>query len=270
MLRHVFIVSDGTGRTAQQALRAALVQFESTKVKTYVRPGVRTAQQVMKVIGEAYKTRAIILHTIVSKNLRDLFLEQSRLHELNTIDLMGPLLAQLSHHFRDEPTEKPGIYHKLNKAYFQRIEAIEFMLRHDDGQRHEELNKADIILLGVSRTFKTPLSVYMAYKGWHVANIPIIYGFQLPKILYSLPHERIFCLTTNYIRLAELRKTRDEHLGGLTGEYSSKAYVKKELDYANKLYNLQPKWTKIRITDKPIEEISSEILSNLRKRNRRY
>ena len=268
MLRHIFIISDGTGRTAQQALRAALVQFESTEVKTHVYPGVRTPQQVTKIIVEAHQVNALILHTIVSGNLRDLLLEQSRLHDLDTIDLMGPLLAQLSHHFHDSPVEKPGIFHQLNKAYFQRIEAIEFMVRHDDGQRCEELGKADIVLLGVSRTFKTPLSVYMAYKGWFVANVPVILNFPLPEILYGLPGERVFCLTTNYSRLAELRKTRDEHLGGLTGEYSTRAHVKKELEYAQRLFNLRPKWTQIRITDKPIEEISSEILSNLRKRRR--
>ena len=268
MLQHVFIVSDGTGRTATQALKAALVQFKSTEVKTYVRAGVRTAQQVMDIMKEAYQINAIILHTIVSKNLRDLILEQGRLHELDTIDLMGPLLAQLSTHFKDSPTEIPGIYHKLNKAYFQRIEAIEFTLRHDDGQRHEELDKADIVLLGVSRTFKTPLSVYMAYKGWFVANVPIILDFPLPEIVYKLPKERVFCLNTNFMRLAELRKFRDTHLGGATGDYASKSYVKKELEYARKLFNLQPEWTRIRITDKPIEEISSEILSNLRKRQR--
>lgn len=268
MLRHVFILSDGTGRTAEQALRAALVQFESTEVQTHVYPSVRTAQQVERIIAEAHGINALILHTIVSRNLRDHLLEQARLHELDTIDLMGPLLAQLSHHFHDSPAEKPGIFHQLNKAYFQRIEAIDFMVRHDDGQRCEELDKADIVLLGVSRTFKTPLSVYMAYKGWFVANVPVILDFPLPDILYTLPGERIFCLTTNYSRLAELRKTRDEHLGGLTGEYATRAYVKKEVEYAQRLFNLHSKWTQIRITDKPIEEISSEILSNLRKRRR--
>ena len=93
----------------------------------------------------------------MNKKLRNLILEQGRLHDLLTIDLMGPLLAQLSHYFENSPSEKPGIYHTLNKAYFQRIEAVEFTLRHDDGQRVEELNNADIVLLGVSRTFKTPI-----------------------------------------------------------------------------------------------------------------
>ena len=103
---------------------------------------------------------------------------------------------------------------KLNKAYFQRIEAIEFALRHDDGQHIDELENANIILLGVSRTFKTPLSVYMAYKGWNVANIPIILNTPIHDIIYKIPAARIFCLTTYPIRLTKLRKVRDIHLGG--------------------------------------------------------
>jgi len=178
---------------------------------------------------------------------------------------MGPLLAHLSHHFENSPLEKPGIFHQLNKAYFQRIEAVECTLRHADGQRVEELDKADIVLLGVSRTFKTPLSIYFSHKGWRVANIPIVLDIPLPDIIYDLPPKRIFCLTTISSRLAELRQVRDKHLGGLTGEYASPAYVKRELDYARRIFRMHPKWTIVNVTNKPIEEISSEILSTIRK-----
>ena len=266
MLQHVFIISDGTGRTAKQALRAALVQFENAEVQIYMKPNVRTKEQVIEIISKAHQVNGLIIHTIVSKNLRDFILEKSRLYDLHAIDIMGPLLAHLSHHFDFSPLEKPGIFNKLNKAYFQRIEAIEFMLRHDDGQRAEELDKADIVLLGVSRTFKTPLSVYMAYKGWFVANVPIILDFPLPEIVRTLPPEKVFCLTTYSNRLAELRKTRDTYLGGMAGDYATRSYVMKELNYASRLFRMHPDWTKINVTDKPIEEISSEILSKLRKK----
>ena len=268
MQQHIFIVSDGTGGTAKQALKAALVQFENTEVQTHLRPDVRTEKQVLDVIFEAYEIKAVVIHTLVSKSLRHLILEQGRLHDLRTIDIMGPLLAQLSHHFENSPSEKPGIYRILNKAYFQRIEAVEFTLRHDDGQRVDELEKADIVLLGVSRTFKTPLSVYMANKGWRVANIPIILNIPLPDIVYELPPKRIFCLTTYPIRLAEVRQARDKYLGGLTGNYADRMYVREELNYANRIFRTQPKWTIVNVTNKPIEEISSEILSNIRKRKR--
>jgi len=268
MLQHIFIVSDGTGRTAKQALKAALVQYEIAKVQTYLRPEVRTKTQVLDVIDEAYKIKGMIIHTIVSKKLRHLMLEQGRMHDIRTIDMMGPLLAQLSNHFENSPSEKPGIFHELNKAYFERIEAVEYTLRHDDGQRVEELNKADIVLLGVSRTFKTPLSVYLANRGWRVANIPIILDMPLQEIVYKLPPEKIFCLTTFSSKLSELRQVRDKYLGGATGNYSNRLYVQKELNYALQIFKTHKKWTIINVTNKPVEEISSEILSQIRDKKR--
>jgi len=268
MLQHVFIVSDGTGGTARQALKAALVQFEFAEVEIYLNPGVLTKKQVRDIILKAQAVKGLIVHTIVSRKLRHFIIDQCRLHDLRTIDIMGPLLAQLSYHFEYSPSEKPGIFSKLSKAYFQRIESVEFTLRHDDGQRVEELHNADIVLLGVSRTFKTPLSVYMANKGWKVANIPIILDMPLPNIVYELPKKRIFCLTTYPIRLAELRQVRDKHLGGLAGNYADRSYVRNELNYALRLFRTRPKWTIVNVTNKPIEEISSEILSNIRKRKR--
>ncbi len=264
MLQHIFIISDGTGGTAKQALKAALVQFEFAKVKICLRPDVRKKKQVMEIIKEAHAVKGMLIHTLVSKKLRYLILEQGRIHDIRTIDMMGPLLAHLSHHFENSPTEKPGIFRVLNKAYFQRIEAIEYTLRHDDGQRVEELDKADIILLGVSRTFKTPLSVYLANKGWRVANVPIILNIPLPKIINQIPPHKIFCLTTFPNKLAELRSVRDKHLGGATGNYSDRSYVQSELNYALKIFQMHRDWTIINVTNKPVEEISSEILSHIR------
>ena len=261
MLQHVFVVSDGTGGTAKQALKAALVQFEFIKVETHIRPNVRSEQQVKEIITEAFLLKGLIIHTIVSKKLRHLILDQGRLNELQTIDLMGPLLAQLSNYLENSPSEKPGIYHKLNKAYFQRIEAVEFTLRHDDGQHVDELKSADIVLLGVSRTFN------MAHKGWRVANIPIILNIPIPKIVFELPPNRVFCLTTTSGRLAELRQARNQYLGGYTGQYSNRSHVQEELNYASRLFRTHPKWSIVRVTNKPIEEICSEILSNIRRRN---
>lgn len=268
MKHKIFILSDGTGRTAQQALKAALVQFPDSEVETFLKPGVRTEDQVMEIIDEAHKENGLIVHTLVSKRLRHLVLEHARLHDIGTIDIMGPLLAQLSHNFSNAPSETPGIFEVLNKAYFQRIEAVEYTLRHDDGLRTEELDRADIVLLGVSRTFKTPLSVYMAYKGWLVANVPIVLDMKIPESVFKVNPNRVFCLTTYAHRLAELRKIRDGYLGGNTGDYSNKSYIQKELNYASNIYRTHPNWTVINVTNKPIEEISSEILTDLRSKLR--
>lgn len=264
MTYQIFIVSDGTGRTAEQALKAALAQFIDTEVKTHIRSGIRKQKQLMEIIAEAVEVNGIIVHTLVSKKLRELILKQGKLYAIETIDIMGPLLAHLSHHFSDSPTEKPGIFHDLNRSYFQRIEAVEFTFRHDDGQRAEELEKAEIVILGVSRTFKTPLSIYLAYKGWLVANIPVILGMELPEILTKLSPERIFCLYTSPGNLTKLRKIREKHLGGNIGDYATFTHIKSELNYAESIYRKNPKWKRIDVTNKPIEEISSEILAHLR------
>ena len=265
-MHQLFIISDGTGWTAEQTVRAALTQFENDKVIINLRPNIRKGEQVLHVVKEAEAVKGTIVHTVVSKKLRNKILKYSKLHNVETIDIMGPLLAQLTHVLAHGPSEKPGLYHKLNKAYFQRIEAIEFAFRHDDGLKTEELDKAEIILLGVSRTFKTPLSVYLAFKGWRVANVPIILNMPLPEIINKIPAERIFCLTTYPNRLAQLRSIRDKHLGGDIGNYADVKHVQEELRYASRVYQTHGKWARVNVTNKPIEEIASEILNIIKKR----
>ncbi len=264
---YVIVVSDGTGRTAQQALEAALTQFPRIKPQVIVRPGIRSAEQIEEVVREAVSYNALILHTIVSDEMRSVMLRISRKYNVEAIDIMGPLLLRLSHHFKDiEPSEKPGLFHKLNEAYFRRIEAMEYTFRHDDGLRSHEIDKADIVILGVSRTFKTPLSIYLATKGWFVANIPIILNIDPPQSVFNVDPGNVFCLVTNPKHLAQLRKSRHEHLGGTTGNYAEYSYVAAELKFALRLYRLRPKWTIVNVTGKSIEEIASEILSLKRKK----
>ncbi len=263
-MHHIFIVSDGTGRTAEQTLKAALTQYAETAVKLMHRPEIRTQKQVLQIVKEAAQVDGFIVHTVVSDALRGVIVRTGRLHNVETIDLMGPLLAQLSHQFAHSPSGKPGLFGKLNKEYFQRIEAMEFALRHDDGQRVDELLKAEIVLVGVSRTFKTPLSIYLAFKGWFLANVPVILGMTLPAILFELPPGRVFGLTTDPRRLAALRRARHEHLGGAAGEYANPDFVRRELMYAQRVFNNHPQWSIINVTNKPIEEIASEILAMMR------
>jgi len=257
----IIVVSDGTGRTAQQALDAALTQFEDAQVEILVRPGVRTRLQVLEVVEEALKKKAFIAHTLVSNEMRSLMLDTARKLNVETIDIMGPLLLRLSHQFANAPAEKPGLFHELNKDYFTRIEAMEYTFRHDDGQREHELDKADIILIGVSRTFKTPLSIYLAIKGWLVANVPIVLDMKIPAILSETEPSKIFGLTTYPTALAQLRRSRHEHLGGSTGNYANFDYVTRELRYATAIFQRHPRWAVINVAHKPIEEIASEILA---------
>lgn len=265
----VVIVSDGTGHTAQLALKAALTQFSGVETKIIFHKEVRTKQQVYNAVNEAKKVNAIIVHTLVQEKIRNALIIEGRNNDVVTIDLMGPLLSRLSYQLANAPSEKPGLFHQLNKEYFNRIDTMQFAFNHDDGLRDHELHKAEIILLGVSRTFKTPLSIYLAFKGWFVANVPIIYEIKPPANLLNLPPENIFCLTTSPHHLSALRKFREEHLGKQTGNYASYDYVKREVAYANNYFLIHPKWSIIKVTSKPIEEIASEILA-IRGENKRH
>ncbi|MBE0572095.1 MAG: kinase/pyrophosphorylase [Ignavibacteriaceae bacterium] len=258
---NIYIVSDGTGRTAEQALNAALAQFGNVKVNLFRRPKVRTEQRVINVIKEAKEDGGFIVHTLVTDKLREAMLRGGRKNNVDTIDLMGGLLARLSEEFSVSPAEKPGLFGQLNKTYFRRIETMEFAFHHDDGQRVNELKKAEIVLLGVSRTFKTPLSIYLAFKGWFVANVPIIMGQEFPPIINKLLASNVFCLDTNARALAELRRARQNYLGGAVGDYDDIEYVRMELMYARNIFSKNPGWAIINVTNKPIEEIASEILT---------
>ncbi len=257
----VFVVSDGTGRTAQQALDAALTQFSNIDTDVKVRSGLRTEEEVDQILNEVVCAKAFILHTIVQDKVRHYLIRVARQRNIETIDLMGPLLSRLGIQFENHPSQKPGLFHNQKKEYFKRIDSMQFAFAHDDGLRSHELDKAEIILIGVSRTFKTPLSIYFAYKGWFVANIPIVPGIEPPQTLFKVNPQKVFCLTNTARRLSTLRSVREEHLGKLTGNYASLPHVRKELLYADSIYNRQSLWPIIKVSGKSIEEIASEILS---------
>ena len=260
-MEQVFVVSDGTGRTAEQALNAAMTQFSQTKIVVRRRAGVRTEAEVLRVVKEVADVGGLIVHTLVTHQLRQLMVRASRERNVEAIDLMGSLLARLSQRFAVSPSEKPGLFNQLNEAYFRRIETMEFALSHDDGSRIHEIHKAEIILLGVSRTFKTPLSVYLAFQGWFVANVPIVLGIEPPGAIFTLPTDRVFCLDTNPLLLSSLRRSRHEYLGGASGDYMNVDEIRNELFHARNVFRRQPKWQVITVANKPIEEIASEILS---------
>lgn len=262
----IFIVSDGTGRTATQALNAAITQFPDHKLETIVIKEVRSRQQIQDAVIEASDAGAFIVHTLVSNDLRDFMITTGRSQNVETIDLMGPLLARLSEKLMHSPAEKPGVFSEINREYFKRIDAMQFAFQHDDGLRPEELHKAEIVLLGVSRTFKTPLSIYFAFKGWLVANVPIVLNLEPPKEIFDLPPERVFCLTAYAHNLSTLRHVRLEHLGLSAADYASLKHVERELNYAKFIFSKQPKWPIITVTNKPIEEIANEVIA-IRKAN---
>jgi regulator of PEP synthase PpsR (kinase-PPPase family) len=255
-----FVVSDGTGRTAERALNAALTQFADVEIDVVRVQNVRTRDDVGKVVRQAAEAKAFIIHTLVTDELRGHILRIGRQYNVETIDLMGTLLGRLSELFSVSPAQKPGLFGELNRDYFRRIESVEFAINHDDGLRVDQLKDAEITLLGVSRTFKTPISVYLAYRGWFVGNVPIVTNVPLPQIINELPPQNVFCLDTNPARLAELRGTRKAYLRNAVGEYADLDFVRREIRWAREVFSRQPRWRVIDVTNKSIEEISSEIL----------
>lgn len=257
----IFVVSDGSGATAERVVQAALTQFEGASVEIERRSRVRSESRVRQVVREAADTEGCIVHTLVLDDLREVMLRAGRLSNVETIDLMGPLLARLSQQLSVSPAEKPGLFRQLNKEYFRRIETMEFAFHHDDGRRAHELGQAEIVLVGVSRTFKTPLGIYLAFKGWFVANVPIVWGKVLPSQLMDLSPRRVFGLTIDPDRLAELRLAREKRWGEALGSYADPRFVHREMAYAQRLFVSNPGWRVIDVTDRPIEEIASEILA---------
>lgn len=260
---HVYVISDATGQTAEGVMRAALIQFDPSKVEIHRYGGVRTSAQVRSIVTEASSTGGFIVHTLVSADMRRTVLTEGRAADVPTIDLMGPLLARLTDLLAAKPRAEPGLFQPFDTAYLQRIEAIDFTVRHDDGRNIQDLERAEIVLVGVSRTSKTPLSIYLSYRGWKVANIPLALGVEPPARLFELPKRRVVGLIVRPERLAELRRVRLEHIGTSIAGYADLDYVSQEAAYAYQIFERRRDWPLVDVTAKPIEETAAEVISLL-------
>ncbi len=259
----IYVVSDATGTTAELVVRAALAQFQEADVEIIRLSSTCTVGDVRGAIETAHANKGIIAHTLVSEELRQAVLREGRERGVETIDLMGPLLLRLSDLLHLQPLMQPGLFRQLGQEYLQRIEAIEYTVKHDDGQDPLGLANADIILVGISRTSKTPLSIYLAGKGWRVANIPVILNLPLPGRLMTIDQHRIIGLSVSVDRLVELRRARLERQHASVAEAYAKAEeVHAELLYSRSLFR-KCGWPLIDMTNKSIEEAASEILALL-------
>jgi regulator of PEP synthase PpsR (kinase-PPPase family) len=257
----VFAISDATGTTAERVVQAALTQFEGQRVEITRYGGVRSPDQVRQVVQEAAASGGFIVHTLVSSELRQLVLTEGRQHGVATIDLMGPLLARLTKLLAVSPLSKPGLFRPFDDAYVDWIEALKFAVSHDDGRNTGELSQADMVLVGVSRTFKTPLCIYLANQGWYVANVPLVLGIEPPANLFTLPKRRVVALMIQPERLAMLRETRVDRLGTRGTGYADLEFVRREITYAYELLGRRPDWPIIDMTAKSIEEAAAEVIN---------
>lgn len=259
---HVFIVSDGTGETGYRMLKAVMRQFkQDVFIKRHA--NVREESQIREIMESAARNRTLVVYTFVSEELRDLIKQLAGDDGTQCIDLMGPLMAKLTSFLHTEPVAKPGLLHQVDEEYFARIDAIEYAIRHDDSRSVKDVDTADIVIVGVSRTSKTPLSVYLAQEGWKVANIPIVMGMELPSELFQTDQHRIVGLTIEPQRLAEIRRVRLQQLGAKDSSYAELDRIKQELNYAHGIFSQNPLWFVIDVTGKSIEEASQEVLDEL-------
>jgi regulator of PEP synthase PpsR (kinase-PPPase family) len=246
----IFIVSGGVGASGEQLVHTVLAQFPESRPRVITVPNVRLESQVEEVVSQATAAGGLLVHTLVDNHLRLHLEELAAAQSLPAIDLMGPLIEHLAQALNQPPRGQPGLYRKLNQTYFDRVSAIEFGMAHDDGQRSEDWPEAEIILMGVSRVGKTPLSLYLSVLGWKVANIPLVPGVEPHPQLRRLDRQRVFGLTIEPAQLLAFRQQRQQRLGvsGLSDYTPTKSSPN---SIRSRLFTLLA--TVIDVTDRPIE-----------------
>lgn len=262
----VYIVSGGSGASGEQVVESVLAQFPDVQVPVLKVAHVHHKTQIRNVVARASETHATIVHTLVDARLRQDLIEASREKGVVNLDLMGPLLDRLGRILGQEPKGQPGLYRHLRRGYFDRIAAIEFALAHDDGKNPQDLPQADVVLAGVSRSGKTPLSMYLGVLGWKVANVPVIPGLPLPAELLRIDRGRVFGLDIDQKRLVHHRRHRQQRRG-LTGPraYTDPKTVLDEVETVRSLCR-KHRFTMIDVTDKPIETTADEIIEAVTQR----
>jgi len=257
----VIILSDGTGETAAQITKAAVVQFSDKEIFFTRYKNIRTKAQVDAIFDEAAIHHDIVIYTIVSPELREHIAKRADDKKVPAIDILGPLLNSMAVFFGLQPKSLPGLFHQVNDKYFRRIAAMEYTIAHDDGKDLTGLEFADIIILGISRSSKTPISMYLSQMGWKVVNIPIIKDFQIPEEVKNADQRKIVGLTISADKLSQIRRARLERLGQADGgDYASMDQILEEIDYADQIFRKNKRWPVFNVTGKALEETASEIV----------
>ncbi|MEK7747856.1 MAG: pyruvate, water dikinase regulatory protein [Nitrospirota bacterium] len=259
--RPIFVISDSTGETAEKLLQAVLSQFSDIKPTVLRRTYIRTEAQVSTIVKEACGQNSLVIFTFVSEILRNTMREEALKTGLLAIDLLGPLLTTMSYFLGVAPKSMPGLLHRVDTDYFSRIEAVQFTVKHDDGQETGTLNQADIVLVGPSRTAKTPLSIYLAQFGYKVANIPIVLNLPLPKEIHKVIQGKIVGLVIDASRLMEIREARMEKMRRQIPGYADIQKIIQELSYCREIYRNNPRWGVIDVTGRAVEEVSTDVIN---------
>lgn len=265
--RHIVIhiLSDSIGETGEQSAKAAVSQFaDHQHFEIRRHPFVTEKEHIDSIINEAKEEKSMLVYTIVVDELKNHLDEQAKKYGIRTIDLMTDLLNEIRDLTGEEPKKEAGIIRKLDEQYFKRVEAVEFAVKYDDGKDTRGIKKADIILLGVSRTSKTPLSMFLAHRYLKVANVPLVPEMPPPDELFEIDPKKIIGLTTNPIKLNEVRQERLKALGlSNDADYASIDRILREIEYAENLMN-RLGCPIIDVSNKAVEETAS-IISDILK-----
>ncbi|MCB9135335.1 MAG: kinase/pyrophosphorylase [Anaerolineales bacterium] len=261
----IFILSGGVGASGEQVVRTVLAQFPNADVTLRIFPKITQEQQVEELFTYAVEEGALVVHTFVDPQLRAVAEKLAIDCQVTTIDLFNPLIQHLTKHLDQQPQGTPGLYRQLHLSYFERIDAVNYSLAHDDGKNPDGWKEAEIILIGVSRVGKTPLSLYLSLLGWKVANIPLIPDRPLPEKLLEIDPRRVVGLTIDPTELLYHRKYRQENLGvSAKSDYTDPVKIYEEVDSIEKLIRRHG-FRRLDVTNKPLETSADEIINLIRR-----
>ena len=258
----IYLISDSTGETLERIFLAIKAQFKNFKYKTHFYSFTRTENQISKILEVSQKNNnVIVLYTIVDNKLARHLSNECSLKNIPCFGILGDLIISFSKLLDQKALNVPSRQHIMDDEYYKKIEAIQFTMNHDDGNSVDDIEKSDIILLGVSRTSKTPTSIYLANKGMKISNIPLVNENSVPDILKKNPQRKcVVGLTAEPDRLVDLRKNRMQSIkDNESTEYTNLDIVQKEMEDARKLFQ-KYKWPSIDVTRKSVEETAASVL----------
>ncbi len=260
----IYVVSGGKGIAGDVMVHSTLIQFPGNKIPVITVPDVINEEKLQSTIKEVKSTNGVIVHTMVDTDIRNKLKKLCKENDIRDFDMMGDLSDYVTQLTGVEPMRIPGLYRKLNHQYFDRIASIEYTIAHDDGLDPDRILNADVVLTGVSRAGKTPLSIYMAMFGWKVANVPLVNGIEPPEALFKVDPGRVFGLTISINQLMNHRNKRVERLGAnfTNFSYIEPHDVRNELDWAESIFR-KGNFTIIDVTYKPIESTANEIIRQI-------
>lgn len=261
---HLHLISDATGTTLLGLARACLAQFEGVEPVQKFWPLVRTSKQLERVIARIEANPGPVIFTLVDKQMRRRLRERCEELNIPCIAVLDPIIRGLSSYLGQHARGVPGLQHALDDAYFDRVEAIDYAMRHDDGKNYEGLQNADVILVGVSRTSKTPTSIYLARRGIKTANIPLVPGVNVPDEVFNHTRPLYVGLTESPDRLIQIRRNRlkagEEQKKVPENEYIDEEKIEEEVRTARRLFSKKG-WPVIDVTKRSVEETAAEIMS---------